>query len=198
MATENNTPSWEQRYQQGKTGWDRGKCSPNLIKWLEQGELKPCRVLVPGCGNGYEVLEFAQRGFDVVAVDIAPSAVGNVNSMLAKHNLTAQIIEADLFQLDFTGQPVDAIYEQTCLCALAPTQWQDYEQWLYQSLKEGGKLYAQFMQTGKAGGPPYHCDMSEMKTLFATSRWEWQQSMQPEPMIKLENAQESPYLLIKK
>ena len=32
------------------------------------------RVLVPGCGGGYEVVALARAGFDVTALDSAPAA----------------------------------------------------------------------------------------------------------------------------
>ena len=68
MTKQEQNNMWEDMYQEGKTGWDRGASSDNLSYWIERGLLKPCRVLVPGCGNGYEVITLAQKGFDVVAV----------------------------------------------------------------------------------------------------------------------------------
>jgi hypothetical protein len=29
------------------------------------------------------------------------------------------------------------------------------------------------MQTNEAGGPPYHCDIADMRELFPASRWQW-------------------------
>jgi len=167
----NNTP-WEQRYQQGKTGWDRGDSSPNLHHWLEEQAIKPCRILVPGCGNGHEVLHLAEKGFDVVAIDIAPSAISNLESALKANQLQAEAVQADFFKWQ-PEQTFDAIYEQTSLCSLPPAQWQAYEQCLYQWLKPKGKLLAQFMQTNEEGGPPFHCDISAMSDLFTPQRWKW-------------------------
>lgn len=65
---------WEQRYQTGDILWDRGAVSPALVDWFETGALTPCRVLVPGCGRGYEVLELARLGFEVTALDYADRA----------------------------------------------------------------------------------------------------------------------------
>jgi SAM-dependent methyltransferase len=163
---------WEQRYQQGKTGWDRGKISPNLTYWLENKKIQPCRILVPGCGNGYEVLHLAEKGFDVIAIDIAPTAVTNLNKMLAENQLHANVIQADFFNWN-PEQAVDAIYEQTSLCALSLDLWVAYEHCLYQWLKPNGKLLAQFMQTGSKEGPPFHCDISTMLDLFSITRWKW-------------------------
>jgi len=163
---------WEQRYQQGSTGWDRGDTSPNLHYWIDKQLLEACRILVPGCGNGYEVLHLAKAGFDVVAIDMAPTAIENLNTALASNQLHAEVVQADYF----VWQPertFDAIYEQTSLCALPPVQWQAYEQCVYQWLKPNGKLLAQFMQTADGGGPPYHCDISAMLDLFSQQRWRW-------------------------
>ena len=87
---------WEARYRRGETGWDRGKVSPALYHWLDSGVVTPCRILVPGCGRGHEVIQLAAAGFDVLTVDIAPSAVASVRKLLEKEALRAQVIEADL------------------------------------------------------------------------------------------------------
>ncbi|MCK5918550.1 MAG: methyltransferase domain-containing protein [Cocleimonas sp.] len=170
--TNSSTIEWEQFYQSGKTGWDRGDISPNLNYWLENQQLQPCRILIPGCGNGYEVLHLAAKGFDVVAIDIAPTAVDNLNNALADHKLNAEVILADFFKWN-PEKPFDALYEQTSLCALSPERWQAYEQCLFSWLKPNGKLLAQFMQTDVEGGPPYHCEMGDMTDLFDAARWQW-------------------------
>ncbi len=163
---------WEQRYQKGQTGWDRGESSDNLLHWIEIGLLKPCRILIPGCGNGHEVLTLAAQGFDVVAVDIAPSPLANLSAQLALNNLNAELVQADFFSWE-PDKPVEVIYEQTSLCALHPDNWQGYEQCLYQWLTAKGKLFAQFMQTDQDGGPPFHCEVSDMQILFNAQRWQW-------------------------
>lgn len=188
--------NWESRYQAGTTGWDRGSTSPNLNHWLASGDLTPCRVLVPGCGNGYEVLTLAAQAFDVVAVDIAPTPVANLKEALEKNQLKGEIIQSDFFALNYQNE-FDAIYEQTCLCALPPALWVKFEDWLYQSLKPEGKLYAQFMQTGQEGGPPFHCDMTEMKQLFTSDRWKWHQENQRNVMETQNDKHEIPCLLEK-
>ena len=163
---------WESRYQQGKTGWDRGEVSPNLLYWIDVGLLQPCRILVPGCGNGHEVLALAEIGFDVVAIDIAPTAIENLKQSLKAKQLDAELIQADFFTWECDA-PFDAIYEQTSLCALHPDERVSYEQFMYNCLKPKGQVFAQFMQTGQDSGPPFHCDTSSMLDLFITDRWLW-------------------------
>ena len=170
-----NARFWEERYQSANMPWDRGGTSPALLMWLDAGALTPCRVLIPGCGRGHEVLELARRGFDVTALDIAPSAVGHLQDELEKAGLEAHVVEADA--LTWAPQSrFDAIYEQTCLCALPPDQWNAYAAQLHRWLKPDGKLFALFMQTNATGGPPYHCDISVMRTPFPNDQWKWSEA----------------------
>ena len=168
-------PEWEAMYQAENTGWDRGGVSPALETWLKQNVLNEgASVLIPGCGRGYEVVHLASLGFDVTAIDIAPSAIRALQGGLAKSNVTANAYCEDIF-LFHTENQFDLIYEQTCLCAIEPREREDYEACLAKWLKPGGKLLFSMMQTGSEGGPPYHCDMLEMRSLFEESRWSWLQ-----------------------
>ena len=162
---------WQDRYDQGKTGWDRGSPSPMLLEWLASGALKPCTIFVPGCGRGHEVLGLAKAGFQVTAVDYADSAVQSLQSQLKHHQLKAEVVQADIFQFCPT-QLFDAIYEQTCLCAIDPAKRETYEQRITSWLRPQGKLFALFMQTYAADGPPFACPLGEMQKLFSTG-WTW-------------------------
>lgn len=162
--------SWEAKYQAGSTGWDLGAPSAALDHWLEA--MPPGRVLVPGCGHGHEVAVLARAGHLVTAVDIAPTPVERLRAQLERQGLWAEVVRADLLHWEPLA-PFDAIYEQTCLCALDPGHWAEYQQRLHRWLKPGGWLYALFMQTGREGGPPYHCDPAAMTELFSSPRWRW-------------------------
>lgn len=165
---------WQDRYVNQRTGWDRGGPSPSLLERLEQGDLKPCRIVVPGSGHGHEVLALARAGFEVTAIDFAATPVQRLRKKLEEAGLSATVVQGDVvaYQPDL---PFDAIYEQTCLCALAPPLWEAYENQLFQWLVPAGKLYANFMQVETEGGPPYHCDIESMQNLFSPQRWRWDQ-----------------------
>lgn len=170
---------WQARFEAGQTPWDRGAASPQLARWLDAGALAPCRIVVPGCGSGHEVAALAAAGFDVTAVDYTAAAVQRTRERLAQAGLTARVIEADVLSWS-PPSPVDAIYEQTCLCALYPDHWVAYSRRLHEWLRPGGRLYALFAQIARPGaaaglieGPPYHCDVNAMRALFDESRWQW-------------------------
>lgn len=169
---------WQSRYDEGQTGWDRGEPNPALRHWLESGQLKPCRILVPGCGRGHEVVALAAAGFEVTAVDFAPSAIAALREQLNARGLSATLIQADLFDFE-PNQPFAAIYEQTCLCAIKPSQREAYERRLADWLIPGGQLFALFMQTDSSSGPPFACPPTAMHNLFAPQRWRWPAELTP-------------------
>lgn len=170
---------WQGRYDRAETHWERPGTNPAFDSWLESGRLAPGRILVPGCGRGKELLALARSGFEVVAVDAAPTPVEATRAALAEAGLVAEVVQADLLAWE-PDQPFDAIYEQTCLCALHPETWASYEARLHRWLKPGGKLFALFMQTGRPTGPPFHCDPGAMRELFGSDRWVWSE----EPAIR--------------
>jgi SAM-dependent methyltransferase len=168
---------WEERFREGKTPWDRGEANPQLGAWLSSGDLKPCRILVPGCGSGYELASLAKAGFDVVGLDYAPVAIDRARAALG--TLKAELVLADALGWK-PAQAFDAVYEQTMLCALYPDQWRAYADQVHRWLKPGGRLFALFVQylrpgvaEGQIQGPPYHCDINAMRALFPQPLWSW-------------------------
>ena len=164
--------AWEQRYQDKKTGWDRGEANPQLATWLSSVVEPGMSVLVPGSGRGHEVLALAEAGAKVTAIDFADSAIQELRLRQQQTGLMFEIVHSDLFAYS-PGREFDVIYEQTCLCAIHPTQWKTYEQLLNTWLRADGHLLALFMQSHAADGPPFHCDMETMRSLFHSDRWHW-------------------------
>jgi len=163
---------WESRYQAATTAWEREHLNPAFNEWRAYFETNSGSVIVPGCGRAPEVVEVAAMGWQVTGVDLAETAVGYQRSALKSAGQQGTIEQVNV--LAWTPvEPVDLIYEQTCLCALDPQQWQDYAAQLHRWLKPGGVLAALFMQTGREGGPPFHCELSAMRHLFREDLWDW-------------------------
>jgi methyl halide transferase len=54
---------WNTRYLEEQTGWDIGYPSTPLKEYIDQLTNKSIRILIPGCGNGYEGEYLHQNGF---------------------------------------------------------------------------------------------------------------------------------------
>lgn len=161
---------WNARYENSDTPWDRGEASPALAPWISKTAVG--RVIVPGCGAGHEVVELASAGFEVTAIDLAPAALEKLAKKLAEKNLAADLVEANVLTWR-PLTPVDYVFEQTCFCALDPEHWRNYVAQLQSWIRADGVLKASFMQTGKEGGPPYHCPVEAMRDYFLNKDWRW-------------------------
>ena len=63
----------------------------------------PGTLLDLGCGTGRHVVHFARRGFAVTGVDLSPHMLALTRQKLAADGLNAQLIEADMLDLDALG-----------------------------------------------------------------------------------------------
>jgi SAM-dependent methyltransferase len=171
---------WQQRFSQRQTPWDRGTAGPQLARWLADGTLTAGqRVAVPGCGSGHDVLALAQAGCDVVAIDYAEAALALTRERLAATGASAELVQADVLAWQ-PATPVDAVYEQTCWCALHPDHWQAYAQQLQRWLHPGGRVLMLALQclspgaaSGRIEGPPYHMDIQMLRALLPAMQWHW-------------------------
>lgn len=168
---------WEQRFARNELPWDRGAPSPQLARWLPPLQALDGTIAVPGCGSGHEVAALAAAGCRVVGLDYAAEALARTRERLA--GAPATLVEADVLAWQ-PAQPVAAVYEQTCLCALHPDHWVAYAAQLHRWLRPGGQLYLLALQVRRPGaddglveGPPYHVDINAVRALFPASAWQW-------------------------
>ena len=171
---------WQQRIERGEMPWDRGEAGPQIAAWREAGVLPPgTRVLVPGCGSGHDVLALARAGCEVTALDYAPASLALTEQRLREAGAAATLVQADALQWQ-APQPFDAVYEQTCWCALHPDRWSAYAGQLQQWVRPGGRLLLLAMQCRREGaaegrieGPPYHMDVNVVRALAPLTAWHW-------------------------
>jgi len=153
---------WEKRFREGFTPWDAGGAPAALKDFLDSAQ-RGARVLIPGCGSGYEVRAFAEAGHDVLAVDFAPSAVERARRILGP--LSDRVRLADFFGFDFET-PFDLVYERAFLCALPRRLWSRYAPRVSQLLRPEGRLAGFFYFDEGERGPPFGLKAGELETLL--------------------------------
>ncbi len=158
---------WNSRYKSGQTPWDFGGVPADLKDFLKRNP-NGGRVLIPGCGWGYEVQAFADAGYDVTAIDLSPAAVERAHQ-LVNPALASRILVGDFFKHDFARTSFDVIYERTFLCALLPDRREAYRDRLTRLLKYSGALigYFYYQKSEPNDGPPYGLEWGEGKALFS-------------------------------
>lgn len=143
---------WDERYRAGRLPWDLGGVPDDLVAALAAEFREPGRVLIPGCGSGYEVRSFAAAGWEVWAIDFAPAAVARARGVLGPLGDRVQI--GDFFAAPLPG-PFDVVYERTFLCSLSPARWPEYAERVAALLRPGGRLAGVFFY-GEDPEPPPH------------------------------------------
>ena len=160
MAQDSSRPDfWDSRFRDGVTPWDAGGVPPRLMAWLEARQTK-LRVLIPGCGTGYEAKLFADRGHEVLAIDFSDAAIE-----AARRKLGLQIRKADFFALDEGA--FDLVYERAFLCALPRARWPDWGRRMAELVRPGGELAGFFFLDDNQRGPPFGTSRAELKALLA-------------------------------
>lgn len=155
---------WDTRYEKGDTPWDAGGIPPRLAAFLRD-EPPGRRVLIPGCGSGYEIAAFAKAGHDVTAIDFSSAAVERARRPLGP--LAERVVFGDFFRADFAPDAFDLIYERTFLCALPRRLWPHYVRRMAALLESGGRLAGFFLFDDSEKGPPFGLKMGELEALLS-------------------------------
>ena len=142
---------WETLYQESRTPWDAGMVPAAVRDYVTRcAELG--RVLVPGCGSGYEAGYFATAGSQVAAIDFSPAAVARARHVTRGSGAVVRL--ADFFELSV--EPFDFVYERAFLCALPPRLRRDWAATMARLIRGGGQLAGFFFIDPDATvGPPF-------------------------------------------
>ncbi len=162
MAQDSSRPDfWDTRYRGGVTPWDAAGVPPRLKSWLQRHEAK-LRVLIPGCGTGYEVRAFAAHGHDVLAIEFSDAAIEAARRELGA--LSERVAKADFFA--FEAAPFDAIYERAFLAALPRRLWPQWATRVAQLLRPGRELAGFFFFDDNERGPPFGISRERLDELL--------------------------------
>lgn len=163
MAQDSSRPDfWDVRFRGGVTPWDAAGVPPQLAAWLaaEPGRL---RVLIPGCGTGYEARAFHERGHEVLAIDFSDAALEAARRELGP--LAVLLQKADFFNFD--ARPFDLVCERALLCALPRAHWTHWARRVAELTRPGGRLAGLFFIYDNPRGPPFGIGLGELDRLLA-------------------------------
>jgi SAM-dependent methyltransferase len=120
-------------------------------------------VLIPGCGSGYEVKAFAERGHDVLAIEFSDAAIEAARHALGP--LAGRVRKADFFT--FEADPFDLVYERAFLCALPRRLWPRWGTRVARLLRPGGLLAGFFFLDDNERGPPFGTTKAQLAGLLS-------------------------------
>lgn len=152
---------WDTRYRGHVTPWDAGGVPPQLLEWLKTAV--PRKLLIPGCGTGYEVRAFVQHGHDVTAVEFSDAAIEAARRELGA--LADRLKKADFFS--FATASFDFVYERAFLCALPRRMWAQWAARVADLVRAGGELAGFFYFDDNERGPPFGISAARLDELLS-------------------------------
>lgn len=99
-----------ENYVTGRTPWDSGVPSAELMRTIEEGDLRGRSILELGCGTGTNAIELARRGYQVTAVDLIDVPIQKARQKAKTAGVKVDFRSGDLTRIDLGG-PYDCLFD---------------------------------------------------------------------------------------
>lgn len=158
---------WEAHYLAADTPWDHGGPSPGLVDFLAANpRLERGPVVVPGCGFGHDARAWAEAGFEVLGLDLSPTAVKGAQAR--NGGRSGLEFRSGDFLCATPERPFHWMFEHTLFCAIDPAERSAYAaaaaRWV---APRGWLLAVHYLDPAASSGPPHRCDRDELMGLFS-------------------------------
>ena len=162
---------WDARYAVRREGPAASAAAPDALALLDEVTL--ARLPATGlaldiaCGTGAQSLWLAQRGMDVIAIDVSPIAIDLANAAARVHGFGDRI-DAHVHDLD-TGLPPAASDMSMIVCQRF--RGRDLYPHIVEALRPGGLAIITVLSAVGLDGTPgeFHAPPGELDAAFATA-----------------------------
>lgn len=107
-------PSWNESYASGQLPWDTGQPEPLLVEFLISGAVTRGPALEIGAGTGTNAIWMAERGFDVLGVDVSPLAVERAHAKMEGLALRCRFAAWDFLTAPPPDGPFQFVFDRGC------------------------------------------------------------------------------------
>lgn len=149
--------NWDERYKTGELPWDSNIRSRELARVLEERKIAPSRAVELGSGTGTNSVFLAERGFDITALDVSPTAIEMAQKRAEAAGVEVEFFTADLADLKLDLKPFDFIFDRGCFHCVRRENLNGFRETLKKLSKPGTRY---LVLTGNANeqneheGPP--------------------------------------------
>jgi SAM-dependent methyltransferase len=151
-------PSWNESYASGQLPWDTGKPEPLLVEFVAAGAVAPGPMLEIGAGTGTNAIWMAERGFDVLGVDVSPLAVERAHAKMEGRPLRCRFVALDFLAAPMPDGPFQFVFDRGCFHVFdEPDERQRFAAQVAGALAPGGLWLSMIGSTegpAREAGPP--------------------------------------------
>lgn len=132
-------------------GKEPSSLAPTAIQYVSDDPTGK-RLLDLGAGEGRDSVFFAERGFDVTAVDISPAGLGKAERLADERGVQITTVRADANELELS-EPVDVLYSSGVVQFIRPdVRSSQFEH--FQTMTRAGGLHVIFAFVDHPDIPP--------------------------------------------
>jgi ubiquinone/menaquinone biosynthesis C-methylase UbiE len=162
---------WEDMYSQTAPSalpWNAAGPDPDLVRLVNAGTIPVGQALDIGAGPGHDSVFLIQHGFNVIGIDISPSAVILARENASNAGLFGFFQVGDIRQIPVEDRFIDFAYDRGCFHVLAPEDRPQAIDETARVLKKGGLyLLRVFSDKEPPGEGPHRFTKKELDDLFA-------------------------------
>lgn len=151
---------------EGRPPWDLGRPQRAIVELAEAGRIVGS-VLDAGCGTGEHALYLAERGHDVVGVDLAPRAIELGRAKAAERGIAVDLRVWDALRVDELGRTFDTTIDVGMFHTLSDEERPRYARSLHAALAPDGRAFVLCWSERNAWGcGPRHVTQMELLGTF--------------------------------
>jgi SAM-dependent methyltransferase len=161
---------WEDIYlktQASALPWNAGGPDSDLVRLVDAGTISIGQALDIGTGPGHDAVFLIQRGFNVIGIDISPSAVKLARENASNAGLFGFFQEGDIRQIPIEDQFIDFANDRGCFHVLDEKDRLQAIGEVRRVLKKGGRyLLRVFSDREPMADGPHRFTRQELEDLF--------------------------------
>ena len=160
---------WLSRWRENRIGFHKSAVNPLLERFWPRVAAFPGRTLVPLCGKSVDLVWLAERGHNVVGLDLSDIAAKSFTAEQGSRAAGVTFLVGDFF--DFTSEKIgrfDFVYDRAALIALPEPLRPRYASHLQSLLEPNAHVLLISLEYDpqQMAGPPHSVRESEVRKLF--------------------------------
>ncbi len=148
--------------------WNAGGPDADLVRLVKAGTIPVGQALEIGSGPGHDAVFLIQSGFNVIGIDISPSAVKLTRENASNAGLFGFFQVGDIRQIPVENHFIDFAYDRGCFHVLPPEDRAQAVAEIHRVLKRNGLFLLRVFSDKEPGADgPHRFARKELEDLFS-------------------------------